>query len=75
MKPRNTDLFREWQTNPETVKICLAAKVERDGALLRRLREACRSSNDGNVRAALQKYESADEFVALLEGKPGEGDI
>jgi hypothetical protein len=75
MKPKTTDLFREWQTNPETVKICTEAKRERDGVLLRRLREACRSSNDGNVRAALQKYESCEEFIAFLEGKPGEGDI
>lgn len=74
MKPRTTDLFREWQGNPETVKICADAKRERDGVLLRRLREACRSSKDGDVRAALQRYESADEFIALLEGKPEEGD-
>jgi len=75
MKPPKSELFREWQTNPETVKVCSNVKRERDGTLLRELTRACRSSSDGNVRAALQKYESADDFVKLLEGKPEEGDI
>ena len=63
-----TVLLREWADQPTTARVAQHAKQELS-ELQKGLMRACRSSQDGNVRQAVQKVDSADEFLKLLEGQ------